>query len=298
MEFRTDLAMESCMMFQGNRGEIPGVRLSKERKFGLPVTVVEVKNKQGEQALGREKGTYITMELNRACFLDKNRFRDAAACLALNLRQMLSLHGHLPVMVSGLGNRDITPDAVGPMTADKVLVTRHMLRESPELFGHLRPVSATVPGVLGNTGIESAHGVCALAKQTEAAAVIAVDAIAARDTARLCNTIQLSDTGISPGSGIGNNRLAINRETVGVPVYSIGIPTVTDAGTMARDYLDKAGVEVSEEKLHGVCSGMLVSCSDIDRRVREMALLVATGINYALQNELSLEEVEALMNGN
>ena len=180
------------------------------------------------------------------------------------------------------------------MTADHILVTRHMVEAVPETFGEFRPVSATVPGVLGTTGVESAETVRALAERIGAAAVIAVDALAARDTGRLCSTLQICDTGISPGSGIGNRRSALDQKAIGCPVIALGVPTVTDAATMASDLFQRAGMEVEEAQLRKVSTGMIVTSGDIDRRVREIARVLSYAINSALHADLTLEELTDL----
>lgn len=289
MEIRTDLAMESAVLDQQSLPS--GVKLWREEKYGVPVTVVELKSQSAAEAIGKPKGTYVTVELGQVLRREKDSFADAVNAISDYLRQMLSLSESLPVLVAGLGNREVTPDAIGPLTADHVLVTRHMLKKMPKEFGGFRPVSALVPGVLGTTGLESAETVRALTERTEAAAVIAVDAIAARDTQKLCSTVQLSSAGITPGSGIGNSRLALDRESLGVPVISLGVPTVTDAATMAADLFERSGQAVDEEQLRAASTGMIVTTSDIDRRVREISRVLAFAINSALQPQLGLEEL-------
>lgn len=297
MEFRTDLAVESEVLQGENVSLLSGVRIKREKRFGFDATVVEIRSEQAAREVGKPKGTYITLDVGSVLNREKESVRNAAACIGSYLRDMLCLHGQLPVLVAGLGNRDVTPDAIGPKTAEKILVTRHMLDEMPGVFGHFRPVSAVIPGVLGTTGIESAHTVWALAEHTEAAAVIAVDAIVARDTRRLCSTVQLSDTGIAPGSGIGNSRMALDRKTLGIPVFAVGVPTVTDVATMAYDLLERSGRNVDEELLRRHSDGMIVTGSDIDRRVAELSDVLSMGINYALQENLSMEELEDLTAG-
>lgn len=285
MEIRTDLAME-----QIPKTSARGVSLRKECRYGQPVTVVEITGRQGERALGKARGRYITLEVENVLRRERKSFESAVKCISGYIQEMLQFSSQLPVLVAGLGNREITPDAVGPLTADHILVTRHMIASMPKMFGTFRPVSAIVPGVLGTTGMESAETVRALVERVEAAAVIAVDAIAARDTGRLCSTIQISDTGISPGSGIGNHRNALNKATLGVPVIGVGVPTVTDAATLSMDIYP----EVEQRAISEKTTGMIVTCSDIDRRVREIARVLAYGINSALQPELSLDELTDL----
>lgn len=294
MEIRTDLALERAGELEEGGGLPRGVSVKKEHRHGIETTVVTISTKAGEGAIGKPKGTYVTVELGSVLRREKGSFDGAVACIADYLRGMLKLPNRLPVLVAGLGNREVTPDAIGPLTADHILVTRHMVAAVPETFGEFRPVSATVPGVLGTTGVESAETVRALVERIGAAAVIAVDALAARDTGRLCSTLQISNTGISPGSGIGNRRNALDQKTIGCPVIALGVPTVTDAATMASDLFQRAGMEVEEEQLRKVSTGMIVTSGDIDRRVREIARVLAYSINGALHEDLTLEELTDL----
>lgn len=289
MEIRTDLALEQVKMMGKKQTIGRGVKVRRENRFGLEATVVEIRGKMGEKALGRSRGTYVTVELEQVLSRERGSFSDGVNCIAGYLRELLAQPEHLPVLVAGLGNREITPDAIGPLTADHILVTRHMVERMPEQFGTFRPVAACVPGVLGTTGMESAETVRALVEKTGAAAVVAIDAIAARDTKRLCSTVQLSDTGISPGSGIGNHRNALSENTLGVPVIAIGVPTVTDAATLVLDMLERVGAEQPQSEV--ASGGMIVTCSDIDRRVREVARVLSYAVNSALQGGLTLDEL-------
>ncbi len=288
MAIRTDLALEQLDLC--GKTHVPGVSVREETVFGQPATVVEIKNRRGAEALGKPQGIYITMEVENVLRRESESFRRAVACAGGYIEKLLPFGKSLPVLVAGLGNRGITPDGVGPLTADHILVTRHMIGKLPKPLESLRPVSAFAPGVLGTTGLESAEIIRALVKRTGAAGVIAVDAIAAREDKRLCSTIQISDCGIAPGSGIGNRRQALNRETLGVPVIAVGVPTVTDAGALAEDLCRRAGV--SPPELPG--RGMIVTCSDIDRRVREISRVLAFAINSALQPELTIDDLEDL----
>lgn len=294
MEIRTDLALERAGELQDEGGLPKGVSVRQESRYGTRATVVTVTSRAGETALGKPRGTYITVELGQVLRREKGSFESAAQCISDYLKDMLKLSSRLPVLVAGLGNREVTPDAIGPLTADHILVTRHMVEAVPETFGEFRPVSATVPGVLGTTGVESAETVRALAERIGAAAVIAVDALAARDTGRLCSTLQICDTGISPGSGIGNRRSALDQKAIGCPVIALGVPTVTDAATMASDLFQRAGMEVEEAQLRKVSTDMIVTSGDIDRRVREIARVLSYAINSALHADLTLEELTDL----
>ncbi|MBR4425199.1 MAG: GPR endopeptidase, partial [Oscillospiraceae bacterium] len=188
---------------------------------------------------------------------------------------------------------DITPDAVGPCTLDHVLATRHLKAQLPEDFAAFRPVSALCTGVLGTTGIESGDLVRSVCDALRPDCVIAVDALASRSAARLCRTVQLSDTGIVPGSGVGNARLALDRETLGVRVLSLGFPTVVDAATLTLDLAGQAGASLSPEDF-GPLGGLIVTPRDIDRNVRDMGRLLGYGLNLALHPGLSVEDVDLL----
>ena len=208
---------------------------------------------------------------------------------------LLGLEPGAPALVVGLGNRAITPDNIGPKAADQTMVTRHLVERVPEHFGSFRPVAALAAGVLGTTGMESGEVVRAVAEQIKPACVVAVDALASRSLRRVCRTIQLADTGITPGSGVGNHRAALNRETLGVPVFAIGVPTVVDSATLAADILEESGVEkVDEERLRGEHDAFMVTTRDIDQQVRDLSKVVGYGINWALQ-DLEIEEMNALL---
>ena len=189
----------------------------------------------------------------------------------------------------------MTPDAIGPLAADSVLITRHLIAAMPRQFSGFRPVAVLRTGVLGATGVESAEAVRGLAAQIHPALIIAVDALASRRMGRLCNTIQFSDTGIIPGSGVGNHRAALNRETLGVPVIAVGVPTVVDAATLAADLLEESGLpDIRPERLQSSPGSLMVTPRDIDQQVRDLGKVIGYGINWALQ-DLEIEEINALL---
>ena len=198
----------------------------------------------------------------------------------------------------GLGNEAITPDALGPQAVKMVLATRHIQGEFARAAGldDLRPTAVMAPGVLGNTGVESgemAEGVIAVVKP---AAVVAVVALAARSLSRLGCTVQLSDTGIAPGSGVGNNRRELNRDTLGIPVIAVGVPTVVDAATLTCDVLAEAGKgELNPAALQGAGDGLIVTPKDIDTQVHDLAKVIGYGINLALHTGLTIEDVELFL---
>ena len=297
---RTDLADETHALWRASAGEesaLPGVRAREDRREGFPVTRVDILDREGAQALGKPEGHYITLGLEELLRREEDAFPRAVRALAGELNELLKdLPPRAPVLVAGLGNRAITPDAVGPRVADLTLVTRHLIHSVPEHFAAYRPVSALAPGVLGSTGIESAELLSALSETVRPACVLAVDALAARSLRRVCRTVQLSDTGIVPGSGVGNHRRALNRESLGIPVVAVGVPTVVDAATLCADVLEEAGQGAyTPESLSGSGQGVIVTPREIDQDVEDLSRTVAFGINLALHPQLTLSDLELLL---
>lgn len=285
---RTDLAIEATEALNaGAAGQMPGIRCQERAVQGFSVTQVEILDRQGAQAAGKPEGRYLTLELTGLLRREAGAFPRAAQAVAQELARLLPEEEGLPALVVGLGNRLVTPDAVGPRAADHTMVTRHLIRQSPEQFGPFRPVSALAAGVLGTTGMESGELVRAVTERIRPGVVIAVDALAARSVHRLCSTVQLADTGIIPGSGVGNARSALNRETLGVPVIAVGVPTVVDAATLAADLTGSR----PEEGL----DGMLVTPKDIDVLISDLAKVIGYGLNLALQPGLTVEDVDLFL---
>lgn len=292
-KIRTDLAMEAEALQQEN-GALPGVRAFREQRGGFFVTEVEITDARGEQALSKPRGRYITLELDALLRREENAFCEAAELLARELRGLLHLENNGNYLVVGLGNRDITPDAVGPEAVDCVMVTRHLTQRMPRDFAAFRPVCALCSGVLGTTGMESSDLIRAVVQQLRPNAVIVIDALASREPQRLCRTVQLSDTGIVPGSGVGNARQAINRETLGVPVIAVGVPTVVDAATLTVDLAARAGAAL-ERTDFGEAGRMIVTPRDIDKNVRDIAKLIGYGLNLALHDGLTVADVDMFL---
>lgn len=234
---RTDLAVEAEAIHRSAAAvtELPGVRAEETNRRGFSVTEVHVLDAAGENALCKPTGDYYTLALDPLLRREDDAFENAAQTLAELLRRVLPLMPDASVLVVGLGNRAITPDAVGPDAIDSVMVTRHLREQLPEHFGQFRPVAALAAGVLGTTGVESADMIRALAVHLHPDAIIAVDALACAELDRLGRTVQLTDTGITPGSGVGNDRAGLSRDTLGIPVAAIGLPTVIDAGGFSDD---------------------------------------------------------------
>ncbi len=279
---RTDLALEQATSLAPEE-TIPITRRGK----AFRISELHIADAAQAKRIGRSTGRYITLECDRLSHRTEG-LQAQAEELAAEIAQLLP-EGDL--LVVGLGNADITPDALGPAVAGKILATRHLRRElqkdDPELeyLRSLRPVSVLANGVLGQTGIEAAELAAALRDTVRPAAVIAVDALACSDISRLGCTIQISDAGISPGSGVQNRRKALNSATLGVPVIAIGVPTVVDMHTIVRHYTD-----FHDDSM----PNMMVTPRDIDQLIAHTAKLIGYAINLALQPTMSFADVESL----
>ena len=293
---RTDLAVEAREIWQEGvekTTKLSGVKASKKKLEGYPLTKVEILNRQGEAALGKPQGAYLTIDLSTFWQRKADFFERAVRAVGSQLKALLPEKG--PVLIIGLGNSAMTPDAVGPLALDSVLITRHLISAMPKHFSGFRPVAVFRTGVLGTTGVESAEAVKGLVEQIQPSVVIAIDALASRRVGRVCTTVQISDTGITPGSGVGNHRAALNQNALGVPVFSIGVPTVVDAATLAADLLEESGIRnIDEEQLRGRQQNLMVTPRDIDAQVRDLAKVIGYGINWALQ-DLEIQEINALL---
>ena len=294
---RTDLALEARELWQESAEkttQLKGVRARDSRREGYGVTRVEILDRQGAEAVGKPVGTYVTVDLSGFWRRKEGFFERAVRAVGAELKALLPEEG--TALVVGLGNRAMTPDAVGPFTADSVIVTRHLLRSMPRQFSGFRPVSVLRTGVLGTTGLESAEIVLGAAERIRPDFVVAVDALAARRLHRVCATVQISDTGIVPGSGVGNSRSELSRNTLGVPVYAIGIPTVVDAATLAEDLVEEAGGAPEDlPPLAEQGSPLMVTPQEIDSRVRELSKVAGYALNWALQ-DLEVEDINSLLN--
>ena len=294
MERRTDLAVEQRELF----GEdVRGADYSVEERGGLRIERLRITTGRAAQLLKKPKGTYITADLPP--LTDNVRDTDERlTTLADEIRKLLPVNGL--VLVAGLGNIEITPDALGPKTASKVLATRHISGEIARATGldRLRPVAVMNTGVTGQTGIETGELLLGVIQRVRPSALIAVDALASRRLGRLGCTIQISDAGIAPGAGVGNRRARIDAETMGVPVIAIGVPTVVDALTLAFDLLDiddeKQGVELGQA-VSPKGRAMVVTPKEIDLLIERAARLISLSINYALQSDLELEDLLDLL---
>lgn len=286
MEFRTDLALEKRELL--GKKEPDGVESSEFSEGNVSFTKIRIFNENGSKALGKPIGTYITAEIPQ---LMKNPINDEETieAIAKQLSSLIPKSG--AVLVAGLGNTEITPDAVGPKSASMVLATRHIDKSLSEEIGlgELRSVAGFVPGVLGRTGLEAAESIKGIAKSVSPCAVIVVDALAARRLSRLGTTVQISDTGIIPGSGVGNARKEISERSIGIPVISVGIPTVVDVETLVND-LTGSKSDISKENRN-----MIITPREIDIVIERASELIGMAINKALQPNISVDEMMMLV---
>ena len=291
---RTDLALEARELWQEQTGAVsalPGVEARDSLREGIPVNTVQVLDERGENALGKPRGSYVTLTLEGLARREEGIFPRSVQAVAAELAGLIQdMPQNGLVLVAGLGNRAITPDAVGPKVHQNTLVTRHLVRQMPEHFGSLRPVASVAAEVMGTTGVESGELVRAVCEKIGPACVVAVDALASRSLKRLCRTVQISDTGITPGSGVGNHRMGLTRDTLGVPVIALGVPTVVDGATLAADLLGSDDLpDLNEGR------DLLVTPKDIDSQVNDLAKVIGYGLSMALQPGISLEELELLL---
>lgn len=315
---RTDLALEEKERFESDNVEIPGVVLDEEydKETEIRITRVKVETENGAKTMGKPVGVYLTIEAPNMSVPDDDYHREVSVKLSGFIRELIQGREldteDLSVLVVGLGNRKVTPDALGPYVADNLCVTRHIVKEYGKYamgMEHARLVSAIVPGVMGQTGMETLEIVKGVVNETKPDLVIAIDALAARNTKRLNRTIQIADTGIHPGSGVGNHRNGLTKESVGIPVIGIGVPTVVDAATIANDTMENLiDALESSEMLKGVgdvlrtynsaekyelvkelisphLNGMYVTPKDEDDLVKQISYTISEALNMLFTNK-------------
>ncbi|MCH5297411.1 MAG: GPR endopeptidase [Ruminococcus sp.] len=291
MQLRTDLAVEAREIAGEN---ISGVEFKSYKENNLSISRLRIKNQKAKLSLGKEIGTYITIELPS---LTDNFSETDKRLITIGeeIRRLLPVNGL--VLVVGLGNTEITPDSLGPKASSRVLATRHISGEIARSTGldRLRPVAVIQSGVTGQTGIETGEYILSIVKRIKPTAVVAIDALASRRLERLGCTLQISDTGISPGAGVGNHRTKINAETIGVPVIAIGVPTVVDVKTLASDLLDNEYTKQTQKLVSPNNRDMIVIPREIDLLTERAARLIGFALNGALQNEFDLPDLISLM---
>lgn len=290
MAFRTDLAVEAIENHK-TAAALPHVRQSDRTLEGFAVHEVRILSEDAAREIGKPQGRYLTLELDALIRREEDAFPRACKALSTLLRELLPHPNDGPVLIAGLGNRMITPDAIGPQTADHVIATRHLVAQSSAIFADWRPVSALAPGVLGQTGVETGEVICGVLDRVRPAAVIAVDALAAGRLSRLLRTVQLADTGITPGAGVGNARAALNEQTLGVPVIAVGVPTVVDGATLAHEISSQLG-QPACEALDDLSQPVMITTRDIDREVADISRMIGYAVNMALHPHLSVADID------
>lgn len=307
IEIRTDLALEVTEGFAETNTEMEGVVLEKkyDREHDIFITKVEIINEQGAEIMNKPIGTYITLESQNLRNDDDGYHAEVSEVMAKTILELVPQKDSLSVLVVGLGNDDITPDALGPMAVNNLCITRHINKQYDN--DSKVSVSSLVPGVMAKTGMETAEIVKGVVDETKPDILIVIDSLAARNTRRLNTTIQIADTGIDPGSGVGNHRCGINKESVGIPVIAIGIPMVVDAATIVSDTMDNLLEALSEneafksisnvfkefsaeekyqlirELLEPHLGNMHVTPKDIDATVKRLSYTISEGLNKAFQ---------------
>ena len=316
---RTDLAIEVTEMITEEKedAKIEGVELYVDSVDNIDISWVKIKDEKGKEIMGKPIGNYVTIESEAMKENDVLMHEKITHIFSKNLIELCKLDKNSIILIVGLGNWNVTPDALGPKVISKVLVTRHIKDTLPkEIDEGVRPVSAISPGVMGITGIETAEIVKGVVDRLKPDIVIAIDALAARKTSRINATIQMSDTGIAPGGGMGNKRKTLNKETLGVPVIAIGVPTVVDAGTLVNDTIDlmidslvneiKGGKEFyqmikdldKDEKytlinniLNPYTGNLFVTPKEVDATIERLSKIIANAINIAMHPSIDFKDM-------
>lgn len=309
MNFRTDLALERRDLYRkanNIKDEIPGIETEEEEKKNIKITRVKITNEEGANAIGKPEGNYITIDTKNLKNASEEEIQEFAQCLANELTRLYEIHlnGKEDILVVGLGNMGVTPDALGPSVVKDIDITRHLLKYAPQyLEPGTRPVSAIAPGVLGTTGIETQEILKGIVENVKPKLIIVIDSLASKSIERISSTIQIADTGIVPGAGVGNARKELSEDTLGIPIIALGIPTVVEAATIAADSIDlfieklqqeaKSNVYLNELKKQDKYEmirevlipndyNFIVTPKEIDGLIENMSSVVARGINISL----------------
>lgn len=316
---RTDLAVEIHEDISRTSPSIKGLTVDVDEQEQIKTTRMKITTQAASSAMQKLKGTYVTLEVPELRHKDPDLQEQVALCLAQELKPYIHVPEQAVVLVVGLGNWNVTPDALGPLVVENLFVTRHLFHIMPEMLEEgFRSICAIAPGVLGITGIETTEIVQGVVDRVKPDLVIAIDALAARSLDRVNTTIQLADSGIQPGAGVGNHRRALNKETLGVDVIAIGVPTVLDAATIASDAMDilfthlenkVPGNDASKilnqfdhdekrqlisELLQPIGNNLMVTPKEIDEFVEDIAHVVAMGLNLAMHPAMTIEDAKAL----
>lgn len=306
MEIRTDLALEAREMIDEKRSGrmkqknvLPeGKTVNNRETEYIVITDIDITSEEAERTIGKKQGKYITIELKNPELNTIEVQESVSKVLAEEINKfIMTLNREEPeIMIAGLGNWHITADSLGPKVIDKIVVTRHVKNmKDVEIDGRLGSVCAVSPGVMGITGIETSEIIRGMLSTVQPDILFVIDALASRKASRVNTTIQISDTGIIPGSGVGNHRMELSKEVLGIPVIAIGVPTVVDAVTLVRDILEKAGVKESEHILKEaeakVTEEMVVTPKNIDIAIERMAAVISNGMNLATHKGFEINEI-------
>ncbi len=304
---RTDLALETHQLFTEKAEKTDGICVYDKSVKDIDITHITIETDDAAEKLGKPKGNYITLQMKDLRYADKKLYEKICRRIADEIKELIDEEADKPVLVVGLGNRAITSDSLGPEVVDRLIITRHIFSNAPEILSaNYASVCAIAPGVLGITGIETEEVVSSVCEKVKPGAVIVVDALAARSIDRITNTIQICDTGINPGAGVGNNRREISEKTLGVPVIAIGVPTVVDAATIAEDTLNLAFSDLAEKlpfdeilrsgKISKEILNFTTTPKEIDILIKKAAEVVANGINFALHEDITFEDIDIFVN--
>jgi len=295
---RTDLAFESKQLFDedsNRKTTLDGVVSNDYTLHGCNVNSVEITNKNGESALKKPVGKYVTVDMSHYMKKEPLAFENTVRAIAEELSKILCPTDSDVFLIAGLGNSAITADSVGPYVLNHTVITRHLKSNLPQYFGQFRSVSGISPGVLGTTGIESADILQGIIRQVSPTAVIVIDALASRSISRLCSTVQISNTGIVPGSGVGNARDALNEDTLGVKTIAVGVPTVVSAQTLVYDLCKNADKSLPDFDKNKIDLSLVVTPKEIDSMVRDASKVIGYGINLAIHPNLSIDDINSLL---
>lgn len=316
---RTDLAIETREMYKKDSGrEVPGVEVSvDDEDENINITTVIVKDNEGANIIGKPIGTYITMEVPGIRHYDAELHDAISVAMAKELSKVVKLKKDNTALVVGLGNWNVTPDSLGPKVVSKLMVTRHLKKYMPDALEEgINPVCAVSPGVLGITGIETAEIIQGIVSKIKPDLIIVIDALASRKMERVASTIQIGNTGINPGSGVGNRRMELTKDTLGVPVIAIGVPMVVDAATMSNDTIDfmldnlieqspknsgfynilktfdkEEKYRMINEILKPYIGNLMVTPKEIDSLIEDISKIIANGINVSLHTSIELKDI-------
>lgn len=324
MGIRTDLAIEASEQLkkENNGSDVPGVEVDEYNEGDIKITNVRIVNEVGERMMGKPMGTYVTVNIPQFTHYDSDSMDKVSSAFAVTLSKIIKLENSMTALVVGLGNWNVTADALGPKVVSKLMITRHLKELVPDSIDEgIRPVCALAPGVLGITGIETGEIIRGVVDKIKPNLIICVDALASRKMERVNNTIQIGNTGISPGSGVGNKRMELSQRTLGIPVIAVGVPTVVDAATIANDTIDmvidemmhqasqgsefynmlktmdkKEKQKMIEEILTPNVGNLMVTPKEEDMVIDSLSKIISSGINMALQPALDKSEINNFIN--